>query len=385
MNHFFHVRAVHSSGARLGVLQTKHGSLHTPFFMPIATRGAVKTLSNIELNDIQNHVDSTTDPIVLSNTYHLYLKPGLDVLRVSGGLHQFMNWKGTILTDSGGFQIFSLAHLRKLSSDGVEFQSHIDGSTHVITPEKSMEIQSVIGSDIWMAFDYFPGYPATREESEHSVALTTAWAKRCKQWFDEYLSQKEVGTHQLFSIVQGATFEDLRKQSAQELIALDCNGYAIGGLAVGEPVEKMYNAIETVVPVLPPDKPRYLMGVGLPEQILEAVKRGVDMFDCVIPTRNARHGSLFIHEENSSHLIDASLSSVHYTRINMKAERYSKDTLPIDAHCTCVACVSGFSRAYLRHLFSINEPLAARLATIHNSTFYLTLMHEIRQHIRCVA
>lgn len=367
----YRLMGTHASGARRGVLTTVAGDIQTPFFMPIATKGAVKTMSAHDVWDLQQTVDPETNPIVLSNTYHLYLKPGLDVLTAAGGLHRFMNWNGTILTDSGGFQIFSLEGLRTLTDDGVEFQSHLDGSKHMITPEKSMEIQSVIGSNVWMAFDYFPGYPAQRADAEHSVALTSAWAQRCKAWSDGH-----AGSQQLFGIVQGSTFADLREQSARELVAMDFDGYAIGGLAVGEPAEVMYDVLEMTTPHLPADKPRYLMGVGLPEQILEAVKRGVDMFDCVIPTRNARHGSLFVHTQ--SQLVDSSLSSVAYERINARGAVWSQDNSVIDAHCACSTCAHGYTRAYLRHLFTVDEPLAARLATIHNITFYLQLMKEIR-------
>lgn len=378
----FQLQNTHSTGARSGILQTAHGTLQTPFFMPIATKGAVKTLSAPELEQLQRGIDSTTDPIVLSNTYHLYLKPGLEILEKMNGLHPFMNWKHSILTDSGGFQIFSLSKLRTLKEDGVEFQSHIDGSRHFLTPERSMEIQSVIGSDIWMAFDYFPGYPATQEDTEHSVRLTTTWFQRCQEWHKNY-TQRTGKQHALFAIVQGSTYDALRTQSAEELVALNADGYAIGGLAVGEPPEEMYRVLDVTTPLLPKDKPRYLMGVGTPDQILEAVKRGVDMFDCVMPTRNARHGTLFIHEEPQ--LVDAALTQVAFTKLNIKAEKHSSDATPLDPHCSCFTCSQGFSRAYVRHLFNVDEPLAARLATIHNISFYLTLMKEIRDQIQAAS
>lgn len=370
----FALHGKHATGARRGALTTPAGEIQTPFFMPIATKGAVKTLAAEDVWALQQGVDSATTPIVLSNTYHLYLKPGLDVLRETGGLHPLMNWNGAVLTDSGGFQIFSLEGLRTLTDDGVEFQSHLDGSKHMITPEKSMEIQSVIGSNIWMAFDYFPGYPAERSDAEHSVQLTTEWARRCKQWSDAH-----DGGQQLFGIVQGSTFGDLRAQSARELQDIGFDGYAIGGLAVGEPAEVMYEVLEMTTPHLPEDVPRYLMGVGTPEQILEAVKRGVDMFDCVIPTRNARHGSLFVH--TAERIVAEDLSAVAYEKVNARGAAWASDTSVIDPHCECSVCAAGHSRAYLRHLFAVGEPLAARMATIHNVTFYMQLMKELRDAI----
>lgn len=365
----FTLHTTHNSGIRRGQLQTAHGTLQTPLFMPIATKGAVKTLSALDVEEIERAADPETDPIVLSNTYHLYLKPGLDVLRKAGGLHKFMGWEHSILTDSGGFQVFSLANLRKLTDDGVEFNSHLDGSKHVFTPELSMEIQSVIGADIWMAFDYFPGYPASRKDAEYSVKLTTAWAKRCREWVDKYAGREN---HKLFGIVQGSTFADLRAQSASELLEIGFDGYAVGGLAVGEPVEVLYEVLDATVPHLPEDKPRYLMGVGLPEQILEATKRGIDMFDCVIPTRNARHGTLFIHTQPQ--LLASDHSTVYYEKINIRGAAYETDFTPVDEFCDCSTCRGPYTRAYIRHLFTVNEPLAARLATVHNIHFYRKLL-----------
>lgn len=368
------------SRARAGELATAHGTIRTPFFMPIATQGVLKTLSLPELYSLEQSLDPSTTPIVLSNTYHLYLRPGEEKLKMFGGLHAFAQWKGIILTDSGGFQIFSLKNLRTLSNEGVEFRSHLDGSAHLITPERSMEIQSAIGSDIWMAFDYFPGFPATESEVLRSIELTTAWAKRCSAWHAQYWKEKpESERSLLFGIVQGGVFPEYRKRSAEELRGLECGGYAIGGLAVGEPEEIMYEVIEQTAPHLPEDKPRYLMGVGTPDQILEAVKRGVDMFDCVMPTRNARHGTLFVHTEKN--LIVGNLDHVAYQKMNMRAERFSEEAGPLDPWCSCFTCTSGFSRGYLRHLFVIQDPTAARLATIHNVTFYLTLMKEIRDFL----
>lgn len=374
----FTLRGTHETGARRGELQTAHGILQTPFFMPIATKGAVKTISPQELIEIEADIDPTTDPMVLSNTYHLFLKPGTDILEQSGGLHGLMNWPGSILTDSGGFQVFSLSNLRKLTDDGVEFSSHTDGSKHFMTPEESMRIQNAIGADIWMAFDYFPGYPSTREDAEYSVQLTTNWAKRCIAWRKENTDTQK---HMLFSIVQGSTFPDLREQSAKELVELETDGYAIGGLAVGEPAEEMYKAIETVEPFLPTDKPRYLMGVGFPEQILEAVKRGVDMFDCVLPTRNARHGSIFVRDpKGEGRIVAPDLSEVYYQKMNIKAAKYAEDFELIDPLDPDEEYDQP-TRAYLRHLFSVGEPVASRMATIHNIRFYRQLMKEIRDAI----
>ncbi len=378
----FTLTATHQSGARCGVLQTGHGDIATPFFMPIATKAAVKTISPNELQELERAVDSNTAPILLSNTYHLYLKPGLEILKQHQGLHGFMNWDHAILTDSGGFQIFSLAKLRTLTDQGVEFSSHIDGSKHLFTPERSMEIQSVIGADIWMAFDYFPGYPATQEQGVKSVELTTAWAKRCKEWFSNYTKDKKKGAHQLFGIVQGSTFTALRTRSAQEITECEFDGYAIGGLAVGEPPEEMYRIVEHTIPHLPEQSPRYLMGVGPPDQILEAVKRGVDMFDCVIPSRNARHGTVYTSTEGSDgQLVDSALSSVQFEKVNIRADKWSSDQRPVDPQCTCNTCTSGLSRSYIRHLFTVDEPLGSRLLTEHNIHFYMTLMKQIRDAI----
>lgn len=363
----FTIRATQGT-ARAGELQTAHGLLQTPFFMPIATRGSVKFLSNRDFADIGNQ-------IVLANAYHVYLRPGLAVLRQIGGLHKLMHWSKPILTDSGGFQVFSLAHLRKLERDGVRFQSHIDGHECWFTPALSMEIQDAIGSDIWMCFDYFPGYPATREQAEWSVERTTAWAQQCQTWRTEHNVTKSL----LFGIVQGASFTDLRLASAQALVELGLAGYAIGGLAVGEPVEVMYDMLKTTLPVLPKHKPRYLMGVGQPEQILEAVKLGVDMFDCVLPTRNARHGQVYLHTQ--AQLVPPDLSMVAYERIQLGGTRFSTDTQSLDPLCRCATCTSGYSRAYVRHLLSVKEPLGLYLITVHNVSFYIELMRTIRERI----
>lgn len=335
--------------------------------MPIATRGAVKFLNNRDFAAIGNQ-------ILLANAYHLYLRPGLEVLRTIGGLHQLMNWSKPILSDSGGFQVFSLVHLRQLETDGVRFQSHIDGRACFFTPELSMEIQAAIGADIWMCFDYFPGYPATWGQAELSMERTTAWAQRCVQWHSAHQA-----TSLLFGIVQGASFTDWRLTSAAALVELDLAGYAIGGLAVGEPVETMYEMLQITLPHLPVVKPRYLMGVGQPEQILTAVKLGVDMFDCVLPTRNARHGQVYLH--TTPQLVPPDLASVAYERCQISSARFSTDQQPLDPLCHCQTCTSGYSRAYLRHLFSVGEPLGLYLTTVHNVSFYIELLRTIREQI----
>ncbi|MCW1930282.1 MAG: tRNA guanosine(34) transglycosylase Tgt [Candidatus Kerfeldbacteria bacterium] len=379
----FEIQSRHAhSRARAGILHTRRGTIRTPFFMPVATQGVLKTLSLPELYGYEQSIDSSTTPIVLSNTYHLYLRPGEKQLQSFGGLHQFAQWPGIILTDSGGFQIFSLKKLNTLTDDGVQFQSHIDGSRHWLTPERSMEIQSAIDSDIWMSFDYFPGYPATEQEVEKSVSLTTAWAKRSLLWHASYWAQHQRPPSLLFGIVQGGAFPHLRKKSAEELTTLDFGGFAIGGLAVGEPEETMYQAIEEVVPLLPERRPRYLMGVGTPDQILQAVRRGVDMFDCVMPTRNARHGTLYTRTEER--IVSADLSSLRYEKIQMRAHAWAGSDAPLDAYCACFTCSSGFSRGYLRHLYSIGDPTAARLGTIHNIFFYLSMMREMRDVLSLV-
>ncbi len=346
--------------------------------MPIATKGSIKALDSADIKNLGAE-------IILSNTYHLYLRPGTKVLHKFGGLHKFMNWKGPILTDSGGFQVFSLgARMEeknggnswvKLSENGVEFRSHIDGAKHILTPENAIQIQLAIGSDILMVLDECPSALATKEYLIDSLELTTRWAKRCK---DEKIrlekKNKKLRKSLLFAIVQGGTSANLRKISAKQLINIGFNGYALGGLAVGEPVREMLKTLDAAVPFLPEDKPRYLMGVGYPEQIVEAVKRGIDMFDCVLPTRNARHGLLFTNLKVSKNL------KVSYKTIRIKQSRFAKDTNPIDSSCKCPAC-QNYSRAYLRHLFSAEEPLALRLATIHNVHFYLSLMKQIQNNI----
>jgi queuine tRNA-ribosyltransferase len=339
--------------ARLAEVKTDHGTFETPAFMPVGTQGSVKALSPRDLVEVQSQ-------IILSNTYHLYLRPGTTLLREAGGLHRLMGWNGPILTDSGGYQVFSLSELRKIDADGVDFRSHIDGSTHRFTPETVVEIQRAIGSDIMMVLDECPPYPSTFEYTRKSSELTLAWAKRCRQRFDQ--TEPVYGHSQaLFAIVQGGVYPELRKASAAELTRIGFDGYAIGGLAVGEPAEMMYEMIELVAPELPAQAPRYLMGVGTPENLLEAIERGVDMFDCVIPTRNGRNGMLLTGKGN----------------ISISNAQYRDDFSPPDPECGCYTC-KNFTRAYLRHLFQAKELLGLHLATLHNVYFYQWLMREAR-------
>ncbi len=343
--------------ARAGFFHTDHGEVETPIFMPVGTQGTVKAVNQEMLaNEIRAQ-------IVLSNTYHLYLRPGTEILEKAGGLHQFMNWDKPILTDSGGFQVYSLAELRKLKKDGVEFKSHLDGSNHFFTPAKVIGIQRSIGSDIMMPLDECTPYPCDFEYAKKSTDLTSKWAVLNKEAFVN--STPLYGKEQyLFGIVQGSTYKELREQSARELVALDFDGYSIGGLAVGEPTEEMYDIVNCTTDLLPEEKPRYLMGVGRPENILEAIERGVDMFDCVMPTRNARNANLF------------SWSGV----LSMRNATYKDDFNPVDKECNCYTC-RNFTRAYLRHLFIAKEILALELASIHNLYFYLSLVTEARKKI----
>ncbi|MBI4654379.1 MAG: tRNA guanosine(34) transglycosylase Tgt [Nitrospirae bacterium] len=357
-------------GARLGQIHTQRGIINTPAFIPVGTNATVKAMNQDELRELGAE-------IILANTYHLYLRPGHEVIKKVGGLHRFMNWQGPILTDSGGFQVFSLSPLRKITNEGVEFRSHLDGSTHFLTPEFVMEIQAVLGSDIVMAFDECTPYPATKEYALNSLKLTTDWAKRCKEWIHDArykMQDKEIFImnpascvlHQsLFGIVQGGVYKDLRKQSVEELIEMDFDGYAIGGLSVGEPKELMYEIINYTTPLLPPDKPRYLMGIGDLVDVLTAVSVGIDMFDCVMPTRNARNGTLFTSEG----------------RISIKREEFKADPEPLDPDCECYTC-KNYSKAYLRHLFMNKEILSMRLNTLHNLHFYLSFFKKMREAIR---
>ena len=339
------------SKARTGVLKTAHGELRTPVFMPVGTQATVKTISNQEL------VDAGAQ-IILSNTYHLYLRPGEKLIGEAGGLHKFMGWQKPILTDSGGFQIFSLAKLNKVREEGVEFQSHIDGSKHILTPEDVVRIQTTFGSDILMPLDECVKYPAERAYTEESVTLTTKWAKKSKEaWLKS-------GRGILFGIVQGGVYKDLRKKSAEDLLELDFPGYSIGGLSVGEPNELMYEILDATLPLLPKSKPRYLMGVGLPLDLFEAVSQGVDMFDCVVPTRNGRNATVF----------------TRFGKLLMRGASYTRDFRPIEEGCPCYTCRT-YTRAYIRHLFNSEEYLAGRLASLHNLTFFIQLLESMRRAI----
>jgi queuine tRNA-ribosyltransferase len=344
--------------ARLGRVFTDHGVFHTPTFMPVGTQGTVKAIQPRELEEIGAE-------IILGNTYHLYLRPGTEILEQAGGLHTFNGWKKPILTDSGGFQVFSLSELRKISEEGVQFRSHLDGSTHFFTPENVVDTQRSIGSDIMMVLDECTPYPSTFEYAKRSGELTLRWAERCLNRFRA--TEGLYGyTQALFGIVQGSTFPELRKFSAHGLVGLEFDGYAIGGLAVGEPAEAMYEMISVCTEILPEHKPRYLMGVGTPENLIEAIERGVDMFDCVMPTRNGRNAMLFTSHGN----------------LNITNAQFKNDFEPVDAQCGCYTC-QNFSRAYVRHLFQAKEILGLQLATIHNLAFYQTLMREARHAIAC--
>ena len=345
------------SNARAGKITTDHGEIETPIFMPVGTAGSVKAVHQRELKE-DIHAQ-----IILGNTYHLYLRPGLDIMEAAGGLHKFNGWDRPILTDSGGYQVYSLAGTRKIKEEGVVFQSHIDGSRHNFTPEYVMDIQRIIGADIIMAFDECPPYPSTYEYARKSMQMTHRWLDRCITRFDE--TEGKYGYRQtLFPIVQGSTYDDLRKQSAEYIAATNRDGNAIGGLSVGEPAEKMYHHTDQVCAILPKDKPRYLMGVGTPENILECIALGVDMFDCVMPTRNARNGMLFTSEGI----------------INMRNEKWKNDFSLIDENLGGYVSTQ-HTKAYLRHLVVSKEMLAAQLASIHNLTFYLWLVKEARKHI----
>jgi queuine tRNA-ribosyltransferase len=355
------------SKARRGRLTTSHGVIDTPAFMPVGTQGTVKAVSPEELRELKAQ-------IILGNTYHLFVRPGLDVIKHFSGLHNFVNWDGPILTDSGGYQIFSLAKLRKITEEGVEFQNHIDGARAFISPEIAMEIQAVLGSDIAMVLDECVPYPCEHDYAAKSAELTTLWAKRCQDWkrrtgkrVKRELGESPVrrfADSMLFGIVQGGTFYDLRRQSAQAMVELGFDGYAIGGVSVGEPEEEMMAAVESAEPFLPTDKPRYAMGLGTPPQMLEMIARGMDMFDCVLPTRLARNGTAF----------------TTMGTLNLKNAEFSLDKGPIEENCVCAAC-HGFSRGYIRHLIKAEEILGLRLITLHNLHSYLDLMDRARTEI----
>jgi queuine tRNA-ribosyltransferase len=346
-----------STKARTGEISTAHGLIQTPIFMPVGTAGTVKSVHQREL------ADDIHAQIILGNTYHLFLRPGTGLLEKAGGLHRFIGWDKPILTDSGGFQVFSLAEIRKIKEEGVEFASHIDGSRHFFTPEKAIDIQRSIGGDIIMAFDECTPYPCEHAPARKSMELTHRWLKRCCEHFDRQPSLYDY-EQTLFPIVQGSTFSDLRKQSAEYIVSMNREGNAIGGLSVGEPAEMMYEITDQLTEILPADKPRYLMGVGTPANILECIALGVDMFDCVMPTRNARNGMLFTRNGI----------------INIRNEKWKEDLTPVDAESDCFAS-RNYSKAYLRHLVVSKEILGAQIATLQNLSFYLWLVKEARKHI----
>jgi len=414
---------------RVGELGTRRGVIKTPFFMPIATKGAVKSLAPEDLKSLGAQ-------IILGNTYHLWLRPGTDIIKKAGDLHKFMNWAGPILTDSGGYQVFSLgekicsagasqnhkispseenfirqtsslsagggtvparrperfdespASLQsggfvKISDEGVEFRDPVNGDKYFLTPEKSIEIQLALGSDIIMVLDECPAFPCTHEQAEMAVKRTTDWAKRCKKYFDLKTKNYKLKTKKplLFGIVQGGIYKDLRQRSARELLEIGFDGYAIGGVAVGEPRKYLATVLEAAMPLLPEDKPRYLMGLGKPEEIVSAVNAGIDMFDCVIPTREARHGRLYIKNSKSQIPISKKIpnpkSQKFYQTLQIANAKFAKDFSPINKKCSCYTC-QNYTRAYLHHLFKVGEPLSLRLATIHNLKFYLGLMESLR-------
>jgi queuine tRNA-ribosyltransferase len=345
------IKECKQTGARLGRLHTPHGVINTPIFMPVGTKATVKAMTPEELKEIGSE-------IILSNTYHLFMRPGPELIQKAGGLHEFMKWDKPILTDSGGFQVFSLGPLRKITEEGVEFRSHIDGSKKFISPEKAVEIQTMLGTDIMMAFDECAPYPADKDYVKKSLERTTRWAKRCKD------AHKNTENQALFGIIQGGMYKDLREQSAKEIIDLDFPGYAVGGLSVGEPKDLMYEVLDYTTPLMPKDKPRYLMGVGSPDCLIEGVLRGIDMFDCVLPTRIARNGTAMTSQG----------------KVVIKNAKYFEDFSPLDPECDCYCC-RNYTKAYIRHLHKENEILGARLLTIHNLKFLLDLMKKVREAI----
>jgi queuine tRNA-ribosyltransferase len=359
----FEILAETSPGGRRARLDLPHQVVETPVFMPVGTAGSVKAVA-------QDVLETLGAQIILGNTYHLYLRPAHEAIRRMGGLHRFISWPRAMLTDSGGFQVFSLSQLRKVTDDGVRFRSHLDGSSHFFTPEHSMDVQIALGADICMAFDECTEYPAERNRAEESLRLTMAWAQRSLEHFrahrDEVVWRDEFGgrTQSLFGIVQGGMYSDLRRQCAERLVEMEFDGYAIGGLSVGEPRELTLEMIAEVLPLLPRDKPRYVMGVGYPDEIEQYAKLGVDMMDCVLPTRAARHGLLFTSEG----------------RVNIKNKQYAEDQNPPDPNCGCMVC-RRYSRAYLRHLMHAGEPLSGTLNTIHNLAYYLGIMQRVRKEL----
>ena len=345
------------TGARAGLIHTAHGIIETPVFMPVGTQATVK---GVMQSDLAGELDAK---IILANTYHLFLRPGPEVIQELGGLHRFMSWPRAILTDSGGFQVFSLSHLRKISEEGVLFRSHLDGDAHMFTPESTVDVQLAFGSDIMMPLDECLEYPASHEAANQAMRRTVRWANTAYRHFESRV-QETSSVSALFPIVQGSMFADLRRDCATELLELNAPGYAIGGLSVGEPRSLSLEMTETTTPLLPRDRPRYVMGVGMPEELAEYVARGVDMMDCVLPSRNARNGSLFTASG----------------RVTIKQARYKNDPGPVDANCQCITCRT-YSRAYLRHLFQAGEMLFSTLATIHNLKYYLDIMRQMRQAI----
>jgi queuine tRNA-ribosyltransferase len=363
----FKILATSAEGGRRGRMHLAHRTVETPVFMPVGTQGTVKAAT-------QDVLEALGAEIILGNTYHLYLRPGHEAIRRMGGLHRFISWPRALLTDSGGFQVFSLSALRKVTDEGVSFRSHLDGSSHFFTPEHSIDVQIALGADICMAFDECTEYPASRSRAEESLRLTMAWARRSLDQFNAHRHEvpwhEEFGgrTQCLFGIVQGGVFRDLRRESAERLVEMDFDGYAIGGLSVGEPRELTLEMIAEVLTLLPADKPRYLMGVGYPDEIEQYARMGVEMMDCVLPTRAARHGLLFTSEG----------------RLNIKANRYAEDQGPPDPACGCMVC-RRYSRAYLRHLMRSGEALSATLNTIHNLAYYLGIMERVRKSLQSTA
>jgi len=397
----FEVAATTPEGGRRAALHLPHGTVQTPVFMPVGTAATVKAVPHELLERLGP--DAAGPAIILANTYHLYLRPGHHTIRRLGGLHRFMSWPRPLLTDSGGFQVFSLAKLRKITPEGVEFRSHLDGSAHFFSPEHSIEVQIALGADILMAFDECVETPATWERTRDSMALTHAWAARSKQYFEAHKhevpwAQELEATQTLFGIVQGGMYADLRRESALRLVEMDFDGYAIGGLAVGEPREVTREMIARTLELLPANKPRYVMGVGYPDEIEECARMGVDMMDCVLPTRAGRHGLLFRHAQPGESLpttpSPTALNSDETTptdttpetqtgsivRMNIKRLEYAEDPSPIDPACTCMVC-RRYTRAYLRHLFVAREPLGATLNSIHNLAFYLDTMTRVREDL----
>lgn len=353
------IKADTETNARLGILKTSHGEILTPVFMPVGTQGTIKTLCVEELKNLEVE-------IILNNAYHLFLRPGADIIKEAGGLHKFISWDRPILTDSGGYQIFSLASLREISEEGVEFRSHIDGTKVFLSPEIMTEFQLSLSVDIAMCLDECVPYPVTHKKAKDAMELTLRWARRCKEKFKEFkLKNFESNSQLLFGILQGSVYKDLRKESACRTVEIGFDGYAIGGLSVGEPRDKLFESLDAVMSVLPTEKPRYFMGLGSAEDLWGCVEQGVDMFDCVMPSRNGRNGQAFTFQG----------------KINIKNASYQKDFTPLEEGCSCLTCRS-YSRAFINHLFKVNETLAGRLMTLHNIRFMVRLMETIRNAIK---